>query len=62
MAESLPCSAETITTSAAGYIPIQNDFGVKKNKNTQINNKNKINKQQQQQNHFDSINLEEKER
>ena len=30
MAESLPCSAETITTSAAGYIPIQNDFGVKK--------------------------------
>ena len=33
MAESLHCSPEIMTTLLIGYIPIQNVFGVKKNKN-----------------------------
>ena len=33
MAESLYCSPETIATLLIGYIPIQNAFGVNKNKN-----------------------------
>ena len=33
MAESLHCSPETITTLLIDYLPIQNDFGVKKIKN-----------------------------
>ena len=33
MAESLPCSPETITTLLISYSPIQNVFSVKNNKN-----------------------------
>ena len=33
MAESLHCSPEIMTTLLIGYTPIQNVFGVKKNKN-----------------------------
>ena len=33
MAESLHCSPEIITTLLIGYTPIQNDFGITKNKN-----------------------------
>ena len=33
VAESLHCSSETITTSLISYTPMQNDFGIKENKN-----------------------------
>ena len=37
MTESLHCSPETATTLLIFYTPIQNVFGVKKNKNLKIN-------------------------